>query len=48
MYGDGLTGELYEARQINGPRGSYKAYPLEEIEYPTDPDDRLVWGQDHA
>ena len=39
---------LYEARHINGPRGTYKAYPLEEIEYPIDPEGRLIWGQNDA
>lgn len=43
-----LDGRLYEARHINGPRGSYKAYPLEEIEYPIDPEARLVWGPNNA
>jgi len=43
-----LEERLYEARHINDPRGSYKAYPLEEIEYPIDPDDRLVWEQNNA
>lgn len=28
---------LFEARHINGPQGTYKAYPLEEAEYPKDP-----------
>jgi|BogFormECP12_OM1_1039635.scaffolds.fasta_scaffold133659_1 hypothetical protein len=43
-----LDERLYEARHINGPRGTYKAYPLEEIEYPIDPEGRLIWGQNDA
>jgi hypothetical protein len=37
-------GELYEARHINGPQGTYKAYHIEEVEYPRDPEGRLNWG----
>lgn len=33
-----LDDRLYEARHINGPQGTYKAYPLEEAEFPKDPD----------
>jgi hypothetical protein len=32
-----LDGILFEARHINGPQGAYKAYRLEEIEFPEDP-----------
>lgn len=32
---------LYEARHINGPQGTYKAYPLEEVEFPKDPENLL-------
>ncbi len=38
-----LDGELYEARHINGPRGTYKGYRLEPSEYPEDPHGRLDW-----
>lgn len=40
-----LEDELFEARHINGPRGTYKGYRLEPSEYPKDPDGRLDWGQ---
>jgi len=36
-----LDGDLYEARHINGPQGTYKGYKLEPTEYPLDPDNRL-------
>lgn len=36
-----LDGDLYEARHINGPAGTYKGYRLEESERPLDPDGRL-------
>lgn len=36
---------LYEARHINGPRGTYKAYPLElPLEQPSDPQSTLDWS----
>ncbi|MEM9553481.1 MAG: hypothetical protein AAGC60_04430 [Acidobacteriota bacterium] len=39
-----LEGVLYEARHINGPHGTYKAYALvDEAEYPKDPR-RLLEG----
>ena len=38
-----LGGDLYEARHINGPAGTYKGYKIEEPEYPRDPDGRLSW-----
>ena len=34
--------ELYEARHINGPQGTYKGYRLEPVEWPDDPDRRLA------
>lgn len=37
--------DLYEARHINGPRGTYKGYRLEELEHPSDPAGRLEWGE---
>ena len=37
-------GDLYEARHINGPAGTYKGYKLLESEYPRDPMGRLKWG----
>ena len=39
-----LAGDLYEARHINGPAGTYKGYRLEEAEYPSDPEHRLDWS----
>lgn len=36
-----LGGDLYEARHINGPAGTYKGYRIEESERPLDPDGRL-------
>ena len=36
-----LGGDLYEARHINGPAGTYKGYTIEESERPLDPDGRL-------
>jgi hypothetical protein len=38
-----IDGILFEARHINGPVGTYKAYPLESAEYPLDADERLNW-----
>ena len=40
-----LNGNLYEARHINGPAGTYKGYRIEEPEYPRDPDGRLNWEE---
>jgi len=39
-----IAGDLYEARHINGPQGTYKGYQLEEAEYPEDPEFRLDWS----
>ena len=39
-----IDGDLYEARHINGPRGTYKGYQLETVEHPDDPEGRLDWG----
>ena len=39
-----LDGDLYEARHVNGPAGTYKGYRLLESEYPRDPMGRLDWG----
>lgn len=37
--------DLYEARHINGPHGSYKGYRLDDpVEWPEDPDGCLRWG----
>ena len=41
-----LRGQLYEARHINGPAGTYKGYPIEEVEYPRDSENRLEWEND--
>ena len=42
-----LNGELWEARHIRGPVGTYKGYgPLEEVEYPTDPENRLTRAEE--
>jgi hypothetical protein len=38
-----LDGDLYEARHINGPQGTYKGYKLKPIEFPIDRNDRLEW-----
>lgn len=44
-YAWGWIGEdLYEARHLNGPAGTYKGYRLEEVEHPRDPDGRLDWS----
>jgi hypothetical protein len=40
-----IEGILYEARHINGPRGTYKGYRLEEVEMPQDPEGKLRWDQ---
>ena len=39
-----LNGNLYEARHINGPAGTYKGYRLQEAEYPSDAEKRLNWS----
>ena len=31
-----VDGQLYEARHMRGPVGTYKAYPLEDVERPKD------------
>lgn len=36
--------DLYEARHINGPQGTYKGYCLDEFEWPDDPEGRLGRG----
>jgi hypothetical protein len=36
--------EVYEARHINGPLGTYKGYRLEAVEWPEDPEGRLQWS----
>lgn len=38
-----LDGDLYEARHINGPQGTYKGYKLQPTEFPIDRDNRLDW-----
>jgi hypothetical protein len=37
--------DLFEARHINGPLGTYKGYRLEPIEWPEDPNGLLKWSQ---
>ena len=39
-----IDGDLYEARHINGPAGTYKGYRLRKAEYPRDPQRRLDWS----
>ena len=39
-----IGGDLYEARHINGPAGTYKGYRLREAEYPDDSERRLDWS----
>lgn len=41
-----LGGDLYEARHINGPAGTYKGYRIEEPESPLDRDGPLNWDDD--
>lgn len=36
-----MDGEVFEARHINGPEGTYKGYRLERAQYPEDPKARL-------
>ena len=43
-----MDGQLYEARHINGPQGTYKAYPLEDLERPKDESGLLNWEQQDA
>jgi hypothetical protein len=43
-----MDGRLYEARHINGPQGTYKAYMLEELERPKDDEGRLMWEEHDA
>ena len=38
-----LKGSLYEARLVNAPMGTYKAYRLGQAQYPDDPDKLLDW-----
>lgn len=39
-----VDGELYEARHIRGPSGTYKGYKLKNrAEWPKDPENRLDW-----
>ncbi len=39
-----LDDDLYEARHINGPQGTYKGYKLTPPELPIDRNNRLDWG----
>ncbi|MHB1037054.1 MAG: hypothetical protein ACYC35_20535 [Pirellulales bacterium] len=43
-----LDGRLYEARLINSRQGTYKGYPLEEVETPRDDDGLLNWDAEDA
>lgn len=43
-----LDGQLYEARLVNRSLGSYKAYPIEEIETPKDDRGLLNWERPNA
>jgi hypothetical protein len=43
-----LSGRLYEARLINRALGWYKAWPIEDVERPRDPENLLDWGNDNA
>ena len=36
-----LDGDLYEARHMNGPPGTYKGYKLDESQHPRDKEQRL-------
>jgi len=38
-----LNGRLYEARLTNKAQGSYKAWPIDDVERPRDPENRLDW-----
>jgi len=38
-----LDGDLYEARHINGPQGTYKGYKLKPTEVPIDRNGALDW-----
>ena len=43
-----LDEQLYEARLVNRSRGTYKGYPLEEIEMPRDDQGVLNWEPEDA
>ena len=43
-----LNRQLFEARHLNGPQGTYKAYPLENVERPVDPENLLDGENDNA
>jgi hypothetical protein len=43
-----VNGQLFEARHLNGPQGSCKAYPLEDVEKPDDPQNLLDWENGDA
>jgi hypothetical protein len=43
-----VNGQLFEARHLNGPQGAFKAYPLEDIERPEDPQNLLDWENGDA
>lgn len=43
-----IGGDLFEARHINGPQGTYKGYKLEVEEYPEDAASALEWADDEA
>jgi hypothetical protein len=43
-----LDGRLYEGRLVNQDQGTYKGYPLEEIEHPVDKDGLLNWERGNA
>lgn len=43
-----LDGQLYEARLVNRGQGTYKGYPLEEVETPKDDENALNWEEGNA
>jgi len=43
-----LDDQLYEARHINGPQGTYKAYAIEDLERPEDESGLLNWEEHDA
>lgn len=43
-----LDGQLYEARLVNRQQGTYKGYPLEELEIPQDKEGLLNWESENA
>ena len=43
-----LDGQLYEARLVNRQQGTYKGYPLEEVETPKDEEGLLNWERENA